>query len=85
MYSPATLQRLLERSGWRVEQLRRYGTLDAYPLFWMGLRERRGIDWSTSMEGKFMGFMAGMLLTVPLFLLKRWLPAGVMTVVARPE
>lgn len=85
VYSPATLRRLLKRSGWRVEQLRRYGTLDAYPLFWMGLQERRGIDWSVSMERKFMGFMAGMLLTAPLFLLKRWLPAGVMTVVARPE
>lgn len=85
VYSPATLQRLLERSGWRVEHLRRYGTLDAYPLFWMGLQERKGIDWSASMEGKFVGFIAGMLLTAPLFLLKRQLPAGVMTVVARPE
>ncbi|MFW6207628.1 MAG: class I SAM-dependent methyltransferase [Spirochaetota bacterium] len=85
VYSPETLRVLLERSGWKLVRMRRFGTLDAYPLFWMGQQERRGIDWSGSMEGKFAGFMAGMLATAPLFLLKRWLPAGVMTAVARPE
>ncbi len=84
VYSPKTLRGLLERSGWKPLQVRGFGTLDPYPLFWMGRQERRGIDWSVSMESKFPGFMAGMLLTAPLFLLKRWLPAGVMTAVARP-
>jgi len=85
VYSPKTLRSLLERSGWKVVQMRRFGSLDPYPLFWMGQQERRKIDWSASMEGKFLGFMAGMLATAPVFLLKRLLPAGVMTVVARPE
>ncbi len=84
IYSPETLRVLLERSGWKLVRMRRFGTLDPYPLFWMGQQERREIDWSASMEGKFPGFMAGMLATAPLFLLKRWLPAGIMTAVARP-
>ena len=83
VYTPATLQVLLERSGWESAQLHRFGTLDPYPLFWMGQQERRGIDWSASMEGRFADFMAGMLATAPLFLLKRWLPAGVMMIVAQ--
>lgn len=85
VYSPETLRVLLERSGWKLVRIRRFGTLDPYPLFWMGQKERRGIDWSASMEREFIGFMAGMLVTAPLFVLKRWLPAGIMTAIARPE
>lgn len=84
VYSPVTLRRLLNNSGWRIEQLYPFGTLDPYPLFWMGRQEKKGIDWSRSMEDKFLGFMAGMLVTFPLFLFKRWFPAGLMTVIARP-
>ncbi len=85
VYSPVTLRRLLTASGWRVERIYPFGTLDPYPLFWMGRQEKKGIDWSRSMEDKFIGFMAGMLLTAPVFMLKRWIPAGLMTVIARPE
>ncbi|MGC9312888.1 MAG: class I SAM-dependent methyltransferase [Sediminispirochaetaceae bacterium] len=85
VYSPSTLHRLLNNSGWRIERLYPYGTLDPYPLFWMGRQEKKGIDWSRSMEDKFPGFMAGMLVTFPVFLLKRWIPAGLMMVVARPD
>jgi SAM-dependent methyltransferase len=84
VYTPATIRELLIRSGWEVVQLKRYGTLDSYPLFWMGWKEKMGIDWSGSMEKEFPGFMAGMFLAAPLFLLKRWLPSGIMTLAARP-
>ncbi|WP_462281140.1 class I SAM-dependent methyltransferase [Salinivirga cyanobacteriivorans] len=84
VYTPETITKLLEESGWQVEKIKPYGTLDPYPLFWMGRQEKRGIDWSQSMEKKFVGFVAGMLLTAPIFMLKKWLPAGIMTIVARP-
>lgn len=85
VYSPETITTLLENSGWKVESVKPYGTLDPYPLFWMGRQEKRGIDWSQSMEKKFVGFVAGMILTAPIFMLKKWLPAGIMTIVAQPD
>lgn len=85
IYSPETITKLLKNSGWSVESVKPYGTLDPYPLFWMGRQEKRGVDWSQSMENKFVGFVAGMLLTAPIFMLKKWLPAGIMTIVARPN
>ncbi len=85
IYNPETMKVLLEKGGWAVEKINQHGTLDPYPLFWMGQMERKGIDWSKSMQPKFIGFVAGMIFTSPIFALKKWLSAGVMTIVARPK
>lgn len=83
LYSPRNISILLERNGWQVEAIKTYGTLDPYPLFWMGIQERFGTDWGRSMQKKFVGYVAGMVLTFPLFALQKWLPAGIMLVIAR--
>ncbi len=85
IYNPETIKVLLENCGWAIEKINQHGTLDPYPLFWMGQMEKKGIDWSRSMESKFVGFVAGMMLTAPIFALKKWLSAGVMTIVAHPK
>lgn len=84
IYTPETIKILLNNSGWQVDYIKTYGTLDAYPLFWMGRQERKGIDWSGSMEKKFYGFVLGMILTAPIFWLKKWFSAGIMTIIAKP-
>lgn len=84
IYEPKTIAKLLENSGWKAESIKPYGTLDPYPLYWMGQQEKKGIDWSKSMESKFVGFVAGMIWTSPIFMLKKWIPAGIMTIVAKP-
>jgi ubiquinone/menaquinone biosynthesis C-methylase UbiE len=85
VYEPKTIAKLLKNSGWVAESIKPYGTLDPYPLFWMGQQEKKGIDWSQSMESKFVGFVTGMILTAPIFMLKKWIPAGIMTIVAKPN
>jgi cyclopropane fatty-acyl-phospholipid synthase-like methyltransferase len=83
LYTPSTLRRLLESTGWVVEHQEQRGTLDAYALDWMSRMERRGIDWTASMEPRFAGFVAGMLRFRLRHLGRRGLGLGVQTAVAR--
>lgn len=83
LFSPNNVQLLLEKAGWKVEQIDNYGTMDAYLLYWMSRMEQKGIQWNKSMESEFWSFVRGMLLFEP----KKWLPnqsLGIMTVVAQP-
>lgn len=82
LYTPASLQTLLENNGWQVKEMRTHGTLDPYSLYWMSAMEQRGIDWSKSMEGKFINYVIGMVKFLP----KRWTSTslGVMTATATP-
>jgi len=84
LYTPETLAALLEGSGWRVDRILPYGTMDAYVLHWMSRMERRGIDWSAPMAARFPGFLMGKLTSSPRFALERVSSMGVMTAVARP-
>lgn len=83
IYTRATLTRLLAEAGWEVERYTTNGTLDIYALWWMSSMERRGIDWSASMERRFPGFMVGRILTAPVRLLAGVVPLGVQLVTAR--
>lgn len=84
LYSPDSIRILMENSGWQVEQVLTYGTLDPYTLHWMSRMEQQGIDWTSSMEGRFWGYVAGMVLNAPRYLLHKHQSLGFMTVVAKP-
>jgi hypothetical protein len=84
LYSPHNIDLLLKNSGWQVEQVLTYGTLDPYILHWMSRMEQQRIDWSASMESKFAGYVAGMLLNAPVYKLHKWFSLGFLTAVARP-
>lgn len=85
IYTRNTLAAILEASGWEVIHYTTGGTLDMYALWWMSAMERRGIDWSSSMEPRFLPFMLGRILTAPLFTLAHIVPLGVQLVTARPR
>ncbi|MBT8335331.1 MAG: class I SAM-dependent methyltransferase [Gemmatimonadetes bacterium] len=88
LWDPSTMRVLLEGAGWRVESIEPLGTLDPWTLVWMSRQERRGIDWSASMERYFAGFVAGRVISWPV--LSRLEKArgrggdGFLTAVARP-
>jgi len=84
LYDPKNIRILMENSGWQVEQVLCYGTLDPYTLHWMSRMEQQGIDWSASMAPRFVGYVAGMLLNAPIYSLQKWFSMGFMTVVAKP-
>lgn len=85
LYTKDTLADVLDRSGWRVEQAYKYGTMDVYALWWMSRMEQKGLDWTASLEKAFPAFLAGKILTMPFFALQRWLRLGVQLVVAKPK
>lgn len=82
LYSPETLRFLLEENSFKVEKALEYGTMDAFALFWMGQMEKKGIDWSDSMEQRFWTFVMLKIATWPVFAMKRFLPLGIQLVVA---
>lgn len=84
LYSPNNMEILMKNSGWQVEQVLTYGTLDPYTLHWMSRMEQQGIDWSGSMAPRFVGYVAGMVLHAPIYKLQKWFSMGFLTVVARP-
>jgi 2-polyprenyl-3-methyl-5-hydroxy-6-metoxy-1,4-benzoquinol methylase len=82
LFSADNLAMLLQKNGWEVVMMRRDGTLDPYVLDWMSRMERRGIDWTKSFEGEFVGFVVGMIGFWPRRFLQKGL--GLLTAVARP-
>ena len=84
LYSPKNIELMLKNSGWKVDQILTYGTLNPYTLHWMSRMEQKRIDWSTSMEPRFIGYVIGMVLNAPIYLLQKYFSMGFMTIIARP-
>ena len=85
LYAPNNIELLLKNSGWEVEQVMTYGTLHPHTLHWMSRMEQQGIDWSASMENRFVSFVASMMFNAPLYMLQKYVSMGFMTIVARPS
>jgi len=85
LYSPNNIALLLEKSGWTVNSIQTHGTLDPYTLHWMSKMEQQQIDWTASMEGRFVKFVMGMMWWWPFYKLQKVKSMGFMTVVATPS
>lgn len=84
LYSPKNIELMLKNSGWQVDKILTYGTLNPYTLHWMSRMEQKEIDWSASMESEFIGYVIGMVLNAPLYLLQKYFSMAFMTIIARP-
>jgi 2-polyprenyl-3-methyl-5-hydroxy-6-metoxy-1,4-benzoquinol methylase len=84
LYSPKNMELMLKNSGWHVDQILTYGTLHPYTLHWMSRMEQKRINWSASMEPRFIGYVIGMVLNAPLYLFQKYVSMGFMTIIARP-
>ena len=84
LYSPNNIELMLKNSGWQVDQMLTYGTLNPYTLHWMSRMEQKGINWSASMEPRFIGYVIGMVLNAPIYLSQKYFSMGFMTIIARP-
>ena len=85
IYSPNSITLLLKNSGWQVEQVLTYGTLDPFTLHWMSLMKKKGIVWADSMEKRFIGYVLGKVLNTPIYMLQKRFSMGFMTVIAKPQ
>jgi 2-polyprenyl-3-methyl-5-hydroxy-6-metoxy-1,4-benzoquinol methylase len=84
LYSPKNIELMLKNSGWKVDEILTYGTLNPYTLHWMSRMEQKRVDWSASMEPRFIGYVIGMVLNAPIYLLQKYISMGFMTIIARP-
>jgi 2-polyprenyl-3-methyl-5-hydroxy-6-metoxy-1,4-benzoquinol methylase len=84
LYSPKNMELMLKNSGWQVEEILTYGTLNPYTLHWMSRMEQKGINWSASMEPRFIGYVIGMILNAPIYLFQKYFSMGFMTIIAKP-
>ena len=84
LYSPNNIALMLKNSGWEVEEILTYGTLNPYTLHWMSRMEQKGINWSASMEPRLIGYVIGMILNAPIYLLQKYFSMGFMTIIAKP-
>jgi len=84
LWTPETMKTLMENNGWKVVRSYPYGTLDPYTLKWMSEMEKRGIDWSKSMESEFWGYVRGKMAYLPVTMLEKQRSLGFMTCVAVP-
>jgi hypothetical protein len=81
-YTPATLRRLVERNGWRVQEQHACGTLHPHIIHWLGRQEIMRRSWRGSLQPRMIPFMLGRLVTSPITVLQRWLSLGVQTLIA---
>lgn len=84
LFTPDTMKTLMDRSGWILEEAYTSGTLDPYILDWMSRMEKENIDWSASMESRFISFVAGKILRPKYYMHKRS-SQGFMTAIAKPK
>ena len=46
-------EQLFSSDKWNIVAYKKYGTLDAFTLWWLGKMEKDKIDWSSKMENRF--------------------------------
>jgi SAM-dependent methyltransferase len=81
IYTPDSMARLLDASGWEVVASELPPTLDPWVLWWLTWRERRGTDWTRSMARYLPEFLLGSLVVGPIV---RRRSRDVLLVAARP-
>lgn len=81
LYTKSAFEELAKINGYKLLRHYRYGTLDAFTLWWMGTMEKKKIHWANSMEPEFFPLVWKKIYTTPLFMLEKWLPLGIQTAV----
>ena len=76
---------LFQKDKWKITKHLRYGTLDAFTLWWLGKMEKRGIDWSGDMATNFWMLVLLKVLTAPIFVFEKIFPMGIQIVVVEKK
>ncbi|KAB8028075.1 class I SAM-dependent methyltransferase [Fluviispira multicolorata] len=88
VFTKQTITNTLARSGWNVVKYKKYGTLDAFTLWWLGRHERLCHEKNTHLidfEPRFLSYLFLKIITWPFFILERIIGLGVLIVIAKPK
>jgi SAM-dependent methyltransferase len=76
---------LFQNDKWKIKKHLRYGTLDAFTLWWLGKMQKKGVDWSGSMSKHFWSLVFLKVITFPIFAFEKLVPMGVQIVVVEKK
>lgn len=72
---------LFQKDKWEITKHLRYGTLDAFTLWWLGRMQKKGVDWSGNMSNHFWKLVLLKVVTSPIFAFEKLFPMGIQIVV----
>lgn len=81
LFSTRGIKKLFDSNCWSPVHYKKSGTLSAFTLWWLGVRQKRDTDWSASMEKHFWPLVFLKVATAPFFMLESLLPMGIQTAV----
>lgn len=81
LFSTKGFQKLFTSDKWSCVKHNRFGTLDAFTLWWLGKMEKKKINWSSSMDGEFWPLVFLKIVSFPFFLFERVFPMGIQLII----
>lgn len=81
LFSKKGFQKLFTSDKWATVRHNRFGTLDAFTLWWLGKMEKKNSDWSSSMEGEFWPLVFLKIISFPFFIFEKVLPMGIQLII----
>lgn len=85
LFSAVSFIKLFQQPKWEIVKHLRYGTMDAFTLWWLGIMEKKGINWAGNMESEFWPLVCLKILTWPIFIFEKYLPFGIQTLVVEKK
>ena len=85
LFSEKSFKILFQEQDWKIVKHLKYGTLDAFTLWWLGRMEKKGINWSGSMEREFWPLVFLKVISFPIFLFEKVFALGVQIIVAEKK
>jgi len=81
LFSRKGFRTLFSKDKWEIRKHLRYGTLEAFTLWWLGKMEEKQINWSKSMEKEFWPLVFLKVVSFPIFLFEKVFPMGIQLLV----
>ena len=85
LFTKKSFNHLFNQDKWQIKNHLRYGTLDAFTLWWLGRMEKKGIDWSGNMANQFWMLVLLKVVTFPFFAFEKLFPMGIQILVVEKK
>ena len=85
LFTKKSFDHLFTKDKWKITKHLRYGTLDAFTLWWLGKMEKKGIDWSGNMSNHFWKLVLLKVITAPFFAFEKLFPMGIQILVVEKK
>lgn len=76
---------LFNDDKWQITKHVKYGTLDAFTLWWLGKMEKKGINWASNMSNNFWMLVFLKVVTFPVFVFEKLFPLGIQILVVEKK